>query len=266
MTNAVLILRLEHKTFDDLLKLVEQQLDEDGPVDLDLLLSIAEYFADYPDQCHHPVEDLVFRKLHAVDSTRAAPVKGVLQEHKSIAEMTNRFARTLEEAVDDENGRLKELKVVMRTFVDEYRAHMEAEEKEFFALAVDLLRRDDWAEIEFQLFDRNEPLFDQEAQQRFRRLRKNIEMLATRSYERAAFMRESRALGQLASIERFNEMMNKAGHAYRLIEHPEGAYGIEHREEVILDIPKCSVTRAIWCAYFFVKGSVKSEMRGLTQH
>ena len=266
MTDAVLLLRLEHIYFDDMLRLIEQQLDHDVPVDLELLQNIVEYFADYPDQCHHPVEDLVFRKLHSIDSTRAAPVKGVLQEHKSIADLTKRFALTLKESVDDENVRLAELKDVMRKFVDKYQAHMAAEEKDFFALAVDLLRKSDWAEIEYDLFDRSEPLFDQEADERFRRLRKKIDMLGTRSYERAAVTREARVLRQLASIQEFNEMMEKAGHAYRLIEHPEGAYGIEHRGEVISDIPKCSVTRAIWCAYFYVKGSAKSKMPGLTQN
>jgi hemerythrin-like domain-containing protein len=254
MANVALLLRLEHMHFDDLLKFIEQQLDQDGSVDLELLQSIVEYFADYPDQCHHPVEDLVFRKMHSKDSVRAAPVSKILQDHQSIAESTKRFALTLKAAVDDENVRITELRDVMREFVDKYRTHMVAEEKNFFPLAVDLLSDNDWGEIEYVLFDQSDPLFDREAEERFRRLRKKIDMLATTSNKRVVVMREAKILRQLTSIQEFNEMAEKAGHDYRLIEHPEGAYGIEHRGEVILDIPKCSVTRAIWCAYFYVTG------------
>ena len=36
---------------------------EAGTVDYDLILRIVDYFLDYPDQVHHPKEDLVYRKL-----------------------------------------------------------------------------------------------------------------------------------------------------------------------------------------------------------
>ena len=254
MTDAMLLLRLDHGHFDELLKLVEQQLDQDDPVDLELLRSIAEYFSDYPDLCHHPVEDMVFRKLRLRDSTRAEPVKRILQDHKSIAEWTKRFADTVDEAVNGKSVQKSKLRDVMRQFVDIYRAHMVAEEKDFFPIAPELLENNDWAEIEYVLFDRIDPLFDQEVHGRFRALRKKIDLLAKISYKRSVAIRESKALRELTSVRAFNEMMHKAGHDYSLIEHPEGAFGIEYRGEVIMDIPKCTAIRAIWCAYFYVQG------------
>ena len=255
MTDAMLLLRLDHSHFDELLKLVEQQLDQDDPVDLKLLRSIVEYFSDYPDQCHHPVEDLVFHKLRLRDLNRAESVKRLLQDHKSIAESTKQFSDTVDEAANDENVQNMKLRDVMRQFVDKYRAHMVAEEKDFFPFAKELLDRNDWAEIDYVLFDRIDPLFDREAHGQFRELSNKIDLLAKKSYMRGSAIREAKALRELASIRAFNEMMRKAGHDYRLIEHPEGAYGIEHRGEVIMDIPKCNATRAIWCAYFYVQGN-----------
>ena len=254
MTDAILLLRIDHGHFDELLKLVEQQLDQGDPVDLELLRSIAEYFSDYPELCHHPVEDTVFQKLRLRDATHAEPVKRILHDHKSIAESTMQFADTVDEAVNDDNVQVAKLRDVMQQFVDIYRAHMVAEEKDFFPIATELLDKNDWAEIEYVLFDRIDPLFDREEHGRFRELRKKIELLAKISYKRGAAIREAKTLCELTSVRAFNEMMHKAGHDYRLIEHPEGAFGIEYRGEVIMDIPKCTATRAIWCAYFYVQG------------
>jgi len=62
---AILLLRLEHNRFDDLLDLIEDQLDHADLPDRELLRNIVDYFSGYPERCHHPVEDLVYRKLRA---------------------------------------------------------------------------------------------------------------------------------------------------------------------------------------------------------
>ena len=82
MTEAILLLRIEHHQADNLLSSIEDQIDLDGDVDLELMQSIAEYFSGYPDECHHPVEDLVFRKMNSRDPKRAAAVAEILSEHK----------------------------------------------------------------------------------------------------------------------------------------------------------------------------------------
>jgi hemerythrin-like domain-containing protein len=259
MTESLLLLRLEHIQAGDLLKLIEQQLEQDDPVDLELLQSIVEYFADYPEQCHHPVEDLVFRKLQKRNSTRAAPISKILQDHKCIAEMTKRFSHTLNEAVHNENFNASKLRDIMQQFVDRYRAHIDVEEKEFFPLALKLLSKGDWAEVEYELFDRSDPLFNRKVEERFRRLREKINELGAKTCSRATAMREAKNLRQLASIRAFNEMMEKAGHDYRLSKHPEGAFCLEYQGKGVIDIPKCSPTRAAWCAYFYVEASTGHE-------
>ena len=252
---AILLLRLEHHRFDDLLNLIEQQLDEDIVFDRELLRNLGDYFAGYPAQCHHPVEDIVFRKLRARDKERAATVGEILKEHKDIAELTERIGVLLAAVGDNEEDLPDDLRDVMRKFVDHYRAHMFAEEKSFFSVALDTLTEDDWSEVEFALFDKSDPLFDRQVEERFSRLRDRIDDLAKRSYRRGAFLRESKQLNKLDSVHAFNDAMRKDGRDYRLLEHPEGGYGLEHAGSFVIDIPKCSPTRAVWCAWFYIEAA-----------
>lgn len=252
MTEAILLLRIEHHQADDLLTSVESEIESDGEVDLALMQSIADYFDDYPDQCHHPVEDLVFRKLEKRDPARAVAVGEILDDHRSISEITGRLVAAVKQTSNGGNGDQTALRAVMREFVDRYRTHMESEEREFFPLALELLRDEDWADVEYQLFDGRDPLYDREVEDRFRRVRSEIEERAAASFRRGAFLREAKILQQLDSVSAFNDEMARAGHDYRLIEHPEGAYGLEINGRSVIDIPKCSPARAAWCAYYYV--------------
>jgi len=152
------------------------------------------------------------------------------------------------------------LKDIMRRFVDHYRAHMIAEEKDFFTVALDTLSASDWSEVEFALFDRDDPLFDREVEERFSHLRGKIQDLANKSCRRGAFLRQAFQLRELTSIQSFNEAMQKAGHGYRLLEHIGGGYGLQSAGQFVVDIPKCSPARAVWCAYYYVEAATRRDL------
>ena len=66
MPDTLFLLRLEHGNLSKLLGLIENQVaaaDAGMPMDEQLLSLASEYFYDYPDRCHHPKEDLVYRRL-----------------------------------------------------------------------------------------------------------------------------------------------------------------------------------------------------------
>ncbi len=253
MTEALLLLRLEHHNMDDLLLVIEQQLDQDGPLDLELLQTIMGYFADYPDQCHHPVEDLIYRKLHKRDPPRAEPVGHMLKSHRDISALTRACMNALDEPVNDEGVRSTTLQETLRDFVDHYRAHMREEETQFFPLAREVLSGDDWAEVDYELFDRRDPLFDRAVEERFSALREHIDKLAERSARRAELLRATRCLRRLTDVEAFNDLMAQEGQGYRLVEQPEGFYVLENAGDSVIDIPKCDPARAVWSAYFYIE-------------
>ncbi len=261
MSEAILLLRLEHRHADDLLRLIEQQLDQpDVPLDLGLLRSISEYFLDYPDQCHHPVEDRVFRRLLARDPDGGARVGPLIEDHERIASLTRAFASGIDAADADPRGQEAMLRETLRQFVSAYRAHMQGEEKVFFPLALEALTENDWSEIEFDLFDREDPLYDRAQEERFRQLRDRIEDQAKESWQRAVFLRRARRLHNLTDIASFNELMASMKAGYRLTEHPNGGFGLQRDGEVVIDIPRCSQARAVWCAYYFLEPTMRREI------
>ena len=66
MSDAILVLQLDHRNLSKVLDLIQQQVTymiKNDPVNYRLLASAFEYLSDYPEQCHHPKEDVVYRKL-----------------------------------------------------------------------------------------------------------------------------------------------------------------------------------------------------------
>ena len=252
MSETLLLLRIEHRQMADILGIVEEQLNFDTELDLGLIRSIVEYFREYPDQCHHPVEDLIYRYIEKRRPELAVSLSPILRDHKGISESTAKLGSALDSVTAGSNDGGKEVRTLMKNFVDAYRSHMEAEERDFFPTALTVLQDDDWAEIEYVVFDSRDPLYDKEVEDRFRSLRQAIDKRASTSFQRGAFLRDTKALSQLTSVEAFNDLMRKIQSEYRLVEHPEGTSGLEHNGRTVIDIPKCDPTRAAWCAYFHV--------------
>ena len=128
------------------------------------------------------------------------------------------------------------------------------EEEHFFPAAAQALSEQDWDEIDFKLFDSSDPLFDAAAHARFHGLRERINKLARSSHRRTARLRQLRQLGKLTTVEEFNAFLEAAHYAYRLETRSEGGYTVVGGSRPLVDIPICTVSQAIWCAYFFVQG------------
>lgn len=254
MAEAILLLRVEHQNMGELLDIVEQQLEQDGSLDLELLKNIIDYFFEYPEQCHHPIENLIFRKLQSRDSSRAETISEILQDHKTISDLTKLVDSSLKET-ESEDIKATKLREHIRRFVDIYRAHIKAEEITFFPMALSTLTKTDWDVIEFELYDRKDPLVDIEVEARFRSLSDKVRKLADRSTHSNLLIRKTKQLNQLTTIQGFNNMMENSDYNYRIVKYPEGGYGLKLEGKVVIDIPKCSQTRAAWCAFFYVKAA-----------
>jgi hypothetical protein len=145
----------------------------------------------------------------------------------------------------------------MRHLVGYYHHHMAMEEKHFFPTALEVLSDDDWAEIDFAVFDRDDPLYDEAAGQ-LSVLRAKIDRLAgeqkTRRPAQARLEEEEKWLLGLTGIARFDEAMRNRGIAARLVRLDDGDYALEIEGHPALIVPECSEARAAWCAYCFVMG------------
>lgn len=229
--------------------------------DFDVLELTLDYFAQYPDMCHHPKEDLIFRKMEQRVPDIAARHIDLAEEHEELSRLTQGLASVVEETREKPPTSLKYCAGVLSDFLTRYRDHLYFEEQQFFPKALELLSESDWAAIKFDLFDRPDPVFDVFAEGKFKRLREQIDWLAKRHGElkrQQALLvlskEEAEWLLNNGTIVSFNRALEREGQNVHLVRVPGAGYALKQGTRLVIDVPECSETQAVWCAYYFLKG------------
>ena len=254
MSDTILLLRLEHGNMARLLDWVEDQiriLESGSTADNNLLNQALYYLQNYPDQCHHPKEDLVLETMARRSPEAAAEIGDLAGEHNRIADLTVQAVMALNRA----EGNDLHLQEALRELSTEYRRHMQKEETMFFPRALEVLDRSDWASIDFDLFDRDDPLFDHSQEQRFRELREGISRYVGNRPEITSARQEYELLENLNGISEFNLAMDKLGSKLRLVRFSEGGYGLERQGKLLAYIPSFEEILVIRYAYYYAKGA-----------
>ncbi len=153
-----------------ILDLIDQEVNGPGERDLGLLHEIMEYCLTYPDQYHHPKEDLIYRALCRHDPAVAPAIDDLEAEHEELAVATREVAGLVEQAVTKGTALPEGFERLVQSFLELYRRHIEKEETKFFPSAVRMLSAQEWSEIEAQVTDPTDPLFRQAAADRLRSL------------------------------------------------------------------------------------------------
>ena len=258
MPDAIMKLQLEHRKVGKLLDLIQQQVTNiyrHAPVNNRLLQIAFEYLSGYPDQCHHPKEDVLYRKLVSRVPDLVPSLNDLIEEHEKLADLTRNLCQVIGESQHDPSTLNEGLADLLRAFVDFYHRHMLMEEQHVFPLALHRLSRNDFAEIDFTLFDKPDPLFNKEAEEKFVKLSDEITRLGLADKANANQREESALLATFLDIATFNERMQRIGEPVSLIYASEGGYELERKGNRLVHIPACSESRAAWCAYFFWKAA-----------
>ncbi len=101
MPDSILVLQLEHRKIGKVLGLLRRQLAQlqaELPVDRLLLESALDYLSGFPEQCHHPKEDLVYRKLIERFPALAVSLEELASEHKLVDELMRELRQALSDA------------------------------------------------------------------------------------------------------------------------------------------------------------------------
>ena len=269
MSDIIFMLRLEHGNTARLLGLLEDQLrrlEKGASVDTDLLQLAYEYLSGYPQKCHHPKENLLFDLLQRRDPLAAETLADLVAEHDFLTQSTQALGQELRDALGRGKGPDERFAASLRAFIDRQREHMAREERDFFPAALHSLEPDDYAELDYRLFDQRDRLFDDQSEAHFERLRSEITALTadpTRQHGyatlRAAYD-EILLLRQLTNVEELNRVLSAPG--FRLVAYRGGGYSLERDGHWLLDIPYCDEGRAVWSAYYFVKGLTQARDPG----
>ncbi|HEY1472480.1 MAG TPA: hemerythrin domain-containing protein [Pseudolabrys sp.] len=177
MSNIIQILLEEHRNIDKLLLVLERELqvfDRSEEPDYEILQAVIEYFQDYPENCHHPKEDVVFEKLKLRDPAAAERVGDAEAEHKVETMRLRRLVAAVEEILAGREFLRQTFHDVVQDFIDHQRKHMDKEERLLFPAAVESLQPEDWADIDARLNDRKDPLFNGVIETKFQVLQRTI--------------------------------------------------------------------------------------------
>src|SRR5271169_4565342 len=177
MIEIIEVLQQEHRNIEKLLRVLEEELsvfNYGGHPNYEIVLSVIDYFRDYPDSCHHPKEDIIIEKFKARDPVAAESIGNLAAEHRDGAKRLRRVAEAVESVLNDQNLLRQTVDDVIRNFIDHERQHIAMEERVVFPAVVNALRPEDWAEIALKLADRYGSLSGPDFEEKFSTLRRNI--------------------------------------------------------------------------------------------
>lgn len=181
-------LRAEHRHMASVMELMSAQLDavERGDlVDTHVLYEIMHYMVSWPDQFHHPREDLIYGRVAELDAEAADNVDSLQREHDGMA---RRGRQLLQDIEGWREGSVSGAQVVKggRDYVQRTYRHMNTEEKLVFPQIQEVLTTDDWRELaaDDELKPIGDPVFGTRVQREFRNLARKLRRGVRRSVER----------------------------------------------------------------------------------
>lgn len=170
-------LRQDHRNFSRLLTILEQELalfDRAERPDYDILQAVIDYFREYPERCHHPKEDVVMRRLAHVDPDAAQKVGDLESEHQENTRRVENAAQAIQNVLNEQEIPRETVENVIRSFIADQRRHMSMEEDRFFPVARERLSDEDWAAVDREAVEHEDPIFEGTVEDRFRELAQRI--------------------------------------------------------------------------------------------
>ena len=184
MTDLAALWHAEHVNFARLLDLLEKQVaafHAGEQPNYDLMLDVVYYLRHYPDQVHHPQEDVAFARLLERDPTMRPQIDRLVQEHRVLAAAGETLLTHLDAVVADALEPRSTVEAAAATYLVYYRQHLAAEEKEVIPRAAELLTPKDWAAVAAAVTAKPDPFFGEDIEARFRKLRRQIAFEAYRA-------------------------------------------------------------------------------------
>lgn len=126
----------------------------------DHLFCLIDYLLDYPDQVHHPMEDLVFDELLELDLAKGQleKIKQNRAQHDALKSATSELMDLVEMASNDVE--LEPFLLHLQEYIAIQQQHMKFEEKEIFPLAKEYILPAVWEKLDERFSETSDPLFD----------------------------------------------------------------------------------------------------------
>ena len=169
-------LKVEHGQLLRKLNLLELQylnMCRGKTPDYSLMQSTIVYIQEYPEQIHHPLEDMIYSiLLERADD--AEFVQELISEHTQL-EVVTRELRVSLESLPGSTASNEKLKQQLSDFLVGQRQHIYTEESEVFPLAQSALTKEDWKRLQYMTPILDEPICGRRTWYDYERLSREIE-------------------------------------------------------------------------------------------
>ena len=152
-----------------------QYLDMCRGVDPDysLMRNIIVYIQEYPEQMHHPLEDMIFSVL--LERVEEAEIVHKLMSEHTQMEVVTRELRESLEALSKGTVSTEKLKQQLSEFLVGQRQHIYKEETEVYPLVKKYLTDKDWKQLQNMVSIIDEPICGKKTRYDYERLNRVIE-------------------------------------------------------------------------------------------
>jgi hemerythrin-like domain-containing protein len=173
MLNKLLI---EHDHIRKTLNLLEMlflDLCRGRTPDLSMMRSIVVYIQEYPEQSHHPLEDVIYSILLEREE-KVSLLHDLVTDHTELELVTRKLRESVELYIKGSFSK-EMLKHQLSTFLIRQRQHLYTEEIEIYPLAQRILTKADWKKIQSSVLRKDDPVFGNRTQNDYELLYREIE-------------------------------------------------------------------------------------------
>lgn len=157
MNTAVQRLRNDHKRLIQLLFCLDREVQgcragrRPSSTAVARIIDALDYIQGYPENWHHPIEDLAFSRLLKKDRSQAGTIEGLIQEHAILEEQTSDLHDRYEQCLNE--GRPPDHRLLKSTYsyLNRQLKHQKRENDLVFPLLAEHLDAGDWMDIERRL-------------------------------------------------------------------------------------------------------------------
>lgn len=166
---------VEHDHILRTLNLLEMQfldLCRSKTPDYSIMRSIIVYVQEYPEQVHHPLEDMIFSiLLERVDDVEY--VEELITEHTQLEVVARKLRESLE-SLNSSISSTEELKQQLSKFLVGQRQHIYIEEVEVYPLVQTVLTNKDWKRLHSMVPILDDPAFGRRTRNDYEHLYREI--------------------------------------------------------------------------------------------
>lgn len=168
-------LHLDHYHISRLLTCLQRNLEtyeteNSWAEHLSLILESLDYIKVYPEHWHHPVEDKIFAYIAKNYPEHTSIVATLHAEHKGLETLTKELNAMFEAIANDTVVSRDDLSRLTRDFLQRQISHIDRENELVYPLLSNCLTAEDWAVLEQEIDDAQDPLFGTTLKKEYRAL------------------------------------------------------------------------------------------------